>query len=136
IITPSTIMSTVRSPKNTNVIGNRRPNKPKGSRSNVKKTTPKEFKRLTQKVKVPKGNAVALDPGVRIFQTTYDTEGTTYLIGKDGAKILDSLAGIATRMRAGIYRYYNNGKKKFRRAETDKERKGLLRAANKVEQRI
>jgi putative transposase len=102
----------------------------------VKSNVPKEFKRPTCGPKVKKGNAVALDPGVRIFQTTYDTSGTSYLIGKDGAMIIDSLAGIAARMRAGVYRYYKNEKQKFRRAETEKERKGLLRAANRIEQKI
>jgi hypothetical protein len=99
----------------------------------------KEFNQPTRTEKVLKGNAVALDPGVRIFQTTYDTEGNSYLIGENGAKKLDSLAGIARRMREGIYRYYKDGKsfsKKYRKARNSKEKKGLLKAANCIEQRI
>lgn len=88
-------------------------------------------------IKVAKNNAVALDPGVRIFQTTYDTKGESYLIGKDGADKLDSLAGIARRMRAGIKRYYNkNGKKRFKKIETRKEQKSLNRAADRIERKI
>ena len=100
------------------------------------KSKRKEFEQPMRREKVLRGNAVALDPGVRIFQTTYDTEGNSYLIGENGAKKIDSLAGIARRMRAGIYRYYQNGKKKYRKARNAKEKKGLLKAANRIEQRI
>lgn len=96
----------------------------------LSKEQPKREKKL-------KYNAVALDPGVRIFQTTYDTEGVSYLIGKDGCDKIDKLAGIAARMRAGMKRYYNkNGKRRFRKTEDKRERKGLNKAANRIEERI
>ena len=116
---PSTLDSTPINPQSVDSINKR-----------------KEFNQPTRTEKILRGNAVALDPGVRIFQTTYDTEGNSYLIGENGAKKIDSLAGIARRMRAGIYRYYQNGKKKYRKARNSKERRGLLKAANRIEQRI
>lgn len=87
--------------------------------------------------KVKKNNAVALDPGVRIFQTTYDTDGVSYLIGKDGCDKIDSLAGISARMRSGVKRYFNeNGRKRFRKVTSKKEQKSLSKAANRIERKI
>jgi putative transposase len=97
--------------------------------------------------KIKKLNAVSLDPGVKIFQTTYDTEGTSYLIGEDDSNKIDRLSKIAQKMRDGIKRDWiggdqiiKNGKKKlinrkrnFREATTEKEKKGLLKAAAKIE---
>jgi len=102
------------------------------------------------KPKVKNLNAVSLDPGVKIFQTTYDTEGTSYLIGENDANKIDKLSKIAQRMRDGIKRDWiggdqiiKNGKKKltnkkriFRTAKNEKERKGLLKAAAKIEHKI
>jgi IS605 OrfB family transposase len=81
-------------------------------------------------------SVVSLDPGVRIFQTTYDTEGTSYLIGEGDAEKLDKWARIASRMREGIKRDWVDDKRVFREAKNKKERRGLRKAAYKIEQRI
>lgn len=86
--------------------------------------------------KQQKFNAVSLDPGTRIFQTTYDTCGTSYLIGENEASKIDSLAQIATRMRSGIKREFVNGVKRYRQVFSRKERKNLEKAAYKIETRI
>lgn len=88
------------------------------------------------KKKSLKYNAVGLDPGVRIFQTTYDTEGNSYMIGERDINKLDKLGKIASRMRSGMKRYYMNGEKHYRKAANRKERKGLRKAAGRIEERI
>jgi len=102
------------------------------------------------KPKVKNLNAVSLDPGVKIFQTTYDTEGTSYLIGEDDSRKIGKLSKITQRMRDGIKRDWiggdqiiKNGRKKlinrkriFREVKTEKEKKGLLKAAAKIEHKI
>lgn len=70
---------------------------------------------------------VALDPGVRIFQTCYDNLGHGYYVGEDSNALRKSME-IAQRMRDGIMR---NGKK-----GDSKQRKHLLKVANRVEQKI
>jgi transposase len=84
----------------------------------------------------PERSVVSLDPGVRIFQTTYDTDGTSYLIGEGDAEKLDKWARIAGKMRDGVKRDWVNGERVFRKAKNKKERRGLRKAAYKIEQKI
>jgi len=86
--------------------------------------------------KILQYNAISLDPGVRIFQTTYDTMGSSYTIGEDDANGLDKLGRISSRMRAGMKREWINGVATYREAKNKRERKGLKRAANKIEMKI
>ena len=102
------------------------------------------------KPKPKKFNAVSLDPGVKIFQTTYDTNGSSYMIGENDMDKIDNFSKIAQKLRdgnkttwvGGKKEIINNkskwvgGKKFFKQAETPKEKKSLLKAAAKVEQRI
>lgn len=89
-----------------------------------------------QKTKIEKLNAVSLDPGVKIFQTAYDTEGSSYLIGENDIEKLNQMSKIADRMRNGIKRTVMNNKKVFYKTTNEKERKGLIKAAENVEQKI
>jgi putative transposase len=91
--------------------------------------------------KVKKLNAVSLDPGIKIFQTTYDTEGNSYLIGENDVNKLDSLNKIATKMREGKRRVKkNNGDGSitisFEQATNKKQRKSLKKAANNIENKV
>jgi putative transposase len=70
---------------------------------------------------------IALDPGVRVFQTCYDNIGNAYLVGEDCEK-LRTQTDIAQRMREGILR---NGKR-----GNSKQRKRLLKVANRIEQKV
>ena len=74
---------------------------------------------------------------MRTFQTTYDTEGTSYMIGNDDINNIDKLSKIAQRMRDGnkcVWVNSRNKKEKFyRKAETKREKRGLLKAASKIE---
>lgn len=72
-----------------------------------------------------KHNAVALDPGVKIFQTGYDTDGNLFMIGEDDIRKLDNQHQIAQRMRDGI-----------QRDGTRKKTLGLKKAAQRIERRI
>lgn len=79
----------------------------------------------------------ALDPGVRTFQTTFDTQGISYQIGSgDYYSKIEPLINIAQRMRDGNKRDFVEGKRIFRSAKNSKEKKGLKRAALRVEQKI
>ena len=82
---------------------------------------------------------VALDPGVKIFQTTYDIDGTSYRFGEDEIYKLDVIARIADRMRKGIGRIWKDKNKsgKIFKERTDKTaRRRLSRKANKLEEYI
>lgn len=87
-----------------------------------------------QKIKM--NNAVSLDPGVKIFQTTYDTEGTSYKIGENDIDKIDRLSKIAQRMREGKKRIWVDNRRVFVETVNGKERKGLMKAARNVEQKI
>jgi putative transposase len=86
--------------------------------------------------KILKYNAVSLDPGVNTFQTAYDTEGESYKIGNEDANEIDRLSKIAERMRQGVKRVWINGERRYRQARNKRERKGLLKAAIKLETKI
>ena len=84
---------------------------------------------------------VALDPGERLFQACYDTEGNAYIIGEGDSQKFDELSKRAGQMRAGKARIYTgkkrDRKKKEYRITTDKKKlKGLRKAAAKVERKI
>lgn len=72
------------------------------------------------------GQIVALDPGIRSFQTTYDTTGTSYSFGESDILKIDSHSRIASRLRSGIKK---NGKK-------EKSTKSMRRRAQKIENKI
>ncbi len=87
-----------------------------------------------------RNNAVGLDPGERIFQTCYDTEGNAYLIGEGDSRKLDRLSRIASRMREGIERVYigkkrERNRKEYRKTTNKRKLKGLRKAAAKVERK-
>jgi putative transposase len=102
------------------------------------------------KPKVKNFNAVSLDPGVKIFQTTYDTNGTSYIIGENDMDKIDNLSKAAQKLRDGNKTVWIGGKKEIingkhkwvggkklvKKAETPKEKRGLLKAAAKVEYKI
>ena len=82
---------------------------------------------------------VALDPGVKIFQTTYDIDGTSYRFGEDEIYKLDVTARIADRMRKGIGRIWKDKEKsgrKFRERTNKTARRRLSKKANKLEEYI
>ncbi len=78
----------------------------------------------------------SLDPGVRIFQTVYDTEGNSLFIGEKDIEKIDHLGNIANRMRNGIKRKWKRKKRVFEKVTTKKEKTGLRKAAYKVETKI
>lgn len=88
---------------------------------------------------------VALDPGVRIFQTTYDTQGVSYMIGQQDIQKIESLTKRAQRMREGYRRIWENfdpslkGKRSNlfeKKVVKSKITKGLLRAASRLQERV
>ena len=83
--------------------------------------------------KVRTGKVVGLDPGVRSFQTTYDTDGVSYSIGENSISRADRTSQIASRLRDGIKRSRKNGEKVF---EKVKKTKGMSRKARKLEESI
>lgn len=83
------------------------------------------------------GKTIALDPGLRIFQTTFDTEGNCEMIGRgDYYKKIKPLVDIAERMRQGNKREFQNGKKIFRKVKNSKEQRGLIKKAQQIEDKI
>ena len=78
----------------------------------------------------------SLDPGVRIFQTGYDTEGNSFFFGENDIEQIDHLGNIASRMRNGIKRKWDGDKRVFKKVSTKKEKIGLMKAAYKVEIKI
>jgi len=102
------------------------------------------------KPKIKNFNVVSLGPGVKIFQTTYDTDGSSYMIGENDMDKIDNLSKKAQKLRdgnkttwvGGSKEIINNktkwvgGKKISKRAETPKEKKRLLKASAKVEYKI
>lgn len=79
---------------------------------------------------------VALDPGVRIFQTTYDNQGNSYAIGEKDIEKLDELGKIASRMRNGIRRIFNpDGTRSYIKEDKQTGQK-LCRPAFRIERKI
>ena len=101
---------------------------------------------IEKKIKEPKNNVVAMDPGSRTFQTTFDDKGISYEIGKADIEKIDKMSKTAQRMRNGIKRVRGPWKKEykqfdpridsFRKAENKKEMKNLQKAAHKLEMKI
>ena len=83
--------------------------------------------------KVRTGQVVGLDPGVRSFQTTYGTDGKSYSIGKDCISKIDRISQIASRLREGIKRIKQSGKKMFKEV---KKSKGMSRKSKKLEESV
>jgi transposase len=89
-----------------------------------------EFKTRTGKI-------ASLDPGKRIFQTIYDNQGNSYLIGgNNDIEKLDRLSRAASRMRSGIKRErLINGKvlskEEFKSMKENGTFKEFLRQTNK-----
>lgn len=88
-----------------------------------------------------RNNIAALDPGVKIFQTVYDSENTAYLIGSAGVyddndiNGLDKISRIAQRMRRGRKKVNENGTTRFRDANNKKEKKALKKQAENLERK-
>lgn len=59
--------------------------------------------------KVQQRKIAALDPEIKIFQTVYVSDNVAYTIGEDDANKLDSLGGIAQRMRNRIFKVKRTG---------------------------
>lgn len=88
------------------------------------------------KEKQRNNNIAALDPGVKIFQTVYDSDGNSYVFADQDINKLDHLSRIADRMRKGIKKDQKNGVRTYRQAKNKKEKKSLNRIADKLEQKI
>jgi transposase len=79
---------------------------------------------------------IALDPGVNVFQTTFDTKGKSFLFGSlDGYK-LESLKRVAERLRSGIKRFSQPNDRKNRRFEKVPITKGMKKASDRIERKI
>lgn len=76
--------------------------------------------------------AVALDPGIRTFMTSFDTEGESIKFGNRDSDKIHKLSRIAQRMRDGIKRVFDKNKNK-RFVSTDKP---LTKPAARIEQKI
>ena len=64
-------------------------------------------------------NVCSIDPGEKIFCSTYGSDGNSYLIGQNGSEKVDKLASIAARIRNGIQRTIgHDGKIEFKRSES------------------
>ena len=90
----------------------------------------------TNTLKVRKCNVAALDPGVKIFQTVYGSDGAAYMVGENDINKLDKMSKIATRMREGIKKVKTFGETTYRQAKNKKERKALKKNAALIEKKI
>jgi len=81
-----------------------------------------------------KRRVVALDPGVRSFLTSFDTEGRSIEFGPNDIYRLDRQAEIAARIRSGIKRTWVDGQRYY--SQLAKATPGMLRAAARIEQKV
>jgi transposase len=84
----------------------------------------------------PQEEVVALDPGVKIFQTTFDTNNETYLFGSEDGYKLEGLKRVAERIRSGIKRTSRPNDRGNRTFERVPITKGMKKAADRIERKI
>jgi hypothetical protein len=93
---------------------------------------------------VPSQNVCAMDPGVRIFNTVYGSDGVAHLVGVSSVRRIVKLCRIANRMRRGIERVTCGerdsigpyGAKWFKKSNSSKKRKKLKVIANDIEMKV
>ena len=76
--------------------------------------------------KEPTHKAVALDPGVKTFQTMYDTDGQCLMVGINDMEKLDKKMGIVSRLRDGLKRVWKGGRRILRGARQIRHNGKLL----------
>lgn len=84
----------------------------------------------------PSNHVCALDPGVRIFNTIYGSDGVAYLVANYSAKRIVKLCRIANRMRHGIERKGMLGDKYFVKSRHHKKRYKLKLLARTLETKV
>jgi transposase len=84
----------------------------------------------------PQEEVVALDPGVKIFHTTFDTNNETYLFGSEDGYKLEGLKRVAERIRSGIKRTSRPNDRGNRTFERVPITKGMKKASDSIERKI